>query len=125
MDNNDQTKMDSFLNKVSLWIWFYVAVLIVFSLFPLYQLITYQICISMISTDAAQNLTEHFQVVTLVVVSYLIYPVGLLILDVVPLFFLKTKENKKTYLILSGVFLLSFLISFIICLIKIVIIPLS
>ena len=125
MNNDNKERMDSFLNKTSLWIWFYVGVLFVFSLYPLFNIISYQICYGMISTKFAQGLTEHFQVVTLVIASYLIYPIGLLIIDLIPLFFLKTKENKKLYLILSLIFLISFLISFIICLFKFVIIPLK
>jgi len=125
VESKKETKLDSFINKTSLWIWFYVIALIILSIYPVYYLLDITITTSLIQTNFALSLTEDFKVKTFIVVSYLIYPVVLLILDVVPLFFLKRKENIKLYLILSSIFIVSFLVSFIICLFNIVILPLK
>ena len=78
----------------------------------------------MITSSLVEGLNEHFQVVTFLVVIYLIYPVALLLAEFIPLFFFKKKENIKLYWLLSIPFFTSFLVSFIICLFKLVIIPL-
>lgn len=120
-----EDKVDNILNKAAFWIWPYVILLIALSIYPLFYLIDISIVSKIISTEFALNLATHFQVVVLVVSSFLIYPVTLLLLDIIPFIFIKSKESKKVYKILSLIFLVSFLVSFIICLIQIVIKPLA
>lgn len=125
MDNKDtrKEKVDSFINKTSLWIWFYLPTLFILSVYPIFYLISNSILYSMITSSLVDGLTENFQVVTFIIIAYLIYPVALLLLEFIPLFFLKKKENIKLYWLLSILFFASFLISFMISLFKLVIIP--
>ena len=125
MDNKDtrKEKVDSFINKTSLWIWFYLPILFILSVYPIFYLISNSILYSMITSSLVNGLTENFQVVTFIIIAYLIYPVALLLLEFIPLFFLKKKENIKLYWLLSILFFTSFLVSFMISLFKLVIIP--
>ena len=117
--------VDKFINQTSIGVWLYVILLIILSIYPLFKLISLSIVYAFITADMINNLTEEFQAVTLVVVSFLIYPLILALLDFLPFLFIKKKENKKLYRILSLIFTASFLTSFLICLIKYIILPLS
>ena len=121
---NRKEKIDSFINQTSIWIWFYLPVLFLLTIYPIFYLINNSILYKMITSSLVEGLNEHFQVVTFLVVIYLIYPVALLLAEFIPLFFFKKKENIKLYWLLSIPFFTSFLVSFIICLFKLVIIPL-
>ena len=107
----EPAETDSFLNHTSVWLWVFLFVLFVLSLYPLFNVINLEILIKIISVDGINEMSS-LQKKTLLLVGYFAYPVGLLLIDaIVGLFFLKTKENKKVFLIGSGVFLVSLLVS--------------
>ncbi len=107
----EPAQTDSFLNHTSVWLWIFLFVLFVLSLYPLFNVINLEILIKIISVDGINEMSS-LQKKTLLLVGYFAYPVGLLLIDaIVGLFFLKTKENKKVFLIGSVVFLVSLLVS--------------
>ena len=102
---------DSMLNHTSLWLWAVLLVLFILSLYPLFNVINLEILIKFISIDSIKEMSS-LQKKTLVLTGFLVYPVGLLLIDgIIGLFFVKKKENKLVYLIGSGVFLVSLLVS--------------
>lgn len=116
----EPAETDSMLNHTSIWLWAVLLVLFILSLYPLFNVINLEILIKFISIDAVSEMTS-LQKKALVLTGFLVYPVGLLLIDgVIGLFFVKKKENKIVYLIGSGLFLVSLLTSVLVILFRLI-----
>lgn len=113
---------DGIINKAAFWIWPYMAILIVTSFYPLFNFIDLSIIMKFISLEQVANMTPTNQIIV-IVCAFLILPVTLLLLNIVPNFFLKKPETKKVYFYISVVFWFSLFISSLITCIKYVILP--
>ena len=92
---------ESILNKASIWIWFLMAALVILSIYPLFKVIDLSIVIKFLEMESVQNMTK-LQQKTVLICSFLIYPVGLLIINAVgSIFTIKKAEDKKVYLFSS------------------------
>ena len=107
----EPAETDSMLNHTSIWLWVFLLVIFILSLYPLFNVINLEILIKFISIDAISDMSS-LQKKALLLTGFFIYPVGLLLIDVlVGVIFVRSKENKKVFLIGSGVFLVSLLVS--------------
>lgn len=112
-----EPKPESFFNKVSLSLFFYFLVMTLL-VFPLtINLIAQEIVLAFLEMEFIQNFTK-LQLQTIVVLAYLIYPLGLLIVNtLIRLIFVRSKENKKLYfvwsLIFGGILLLGTILGFV------------
>ncbi len=113
---------DSILNEVSLWIWPYMIALIILAFYPIFKLIDISIMIKFISIPSVTEMNTTNQIIVLICAS-LIFPAVLLMLNLIPNFLLKKKENKKVYFIMSLIFWISLFISTAVIIIMYVVLP--
>lgn len=100
----EPVEKEKFLNKVSIWIFAYFFILIVFCFYPLFELLDINIIIPFLELESVANMLP-VQQKTVIICTFLIYPVGLLLINLpVRLLFIKSKEDKKIFFILSIVF---------------------
>lgn len=100
----EPVEIERFLNKVSMWIWPYFLVLLTACFYPLFELIDINIIIPFLKIESVQNMLP-VQQKTVILCAFAIYPIGLLLINLlVRLFLIKSKENKKAYLIASIIF---------------------
>mgnify|MGYP003302742268 CR=1 FL=1 len=92
---------ESILNKASIWIWFLMAALVIITIYPLFKVIDVSIIVKFLKMESVQNMTT-LQQKTVLICSFLIYPVTLFIVHgIASIFTLKKEENKKVYLFAS------------------------
>lgn len=108
---------DSFFNKISISLFFYFFVMFVFAFPLIVEFFSQEIILAFLSMESITSFTT-LQIQTIVVLSFLIYPVGLLLINIlVRLIFVRSQENKKLYfiwnLIFGGVLLLAVILSFV------------
>ena len=101
---------ESFLNKVSMGLFFYFVVMFML-VFPLtIYLIGNETALAMLTklTELTNNGKEYttLQIQTLVIIGFLSYPIAITIINfVVGLIFARSKENKKLFFIWNFIFL--------------------
>lgn len=105
-------KVESFFNRVSMGLFFYYVIMFILA-FPLIEfLIGYESSLSILEgiAESAKDYTV-LQVKTLAIIGFVAYPFILTIINiVVGLVFVRSKENKKVYLIWNIIFALLILI---------------
>lgn len=111
----DEKPVDnSFLNKVSIGLFIYGFVMFFLCFYFIFNLICKEIAIAFISMESVLSMTLEKQKV-LLAVSYLIYPITLLLVHIITgTIFTRKQENKKVYWIITIILTLMYLPSLII-----------
>ena len=110
----EPVQQDSVVNRASLYLWFIMIPLIIITLYPIFNTIQLKIMIAFISMESVLSMTLEKQKV-LLAVSYLIYPITLLLVHIITgTIFTRKQENKKVYWIITIILTLMYLPSLII-----------
>ena len=91
------------LNNTSIWLWILLTVLVILSIYPLFQLINLEVLVKIIQIDAVNNM-DSFQKKILLLCGFFAYPLLLIVIDLLALIFIRKKEDKLIYVIGSSIF---------------------
>lgn len=114
---NKEPKENTFLNNVSVFLFIYGVIMFFLCFYYIFNLICKEVVITFISFETVLQMTTEKQK-ALVLVSYLIYPILLLIIHIIMgTVFTRKSENKKVFwiitIILAAMYLPSLVIGFI------------